>query len=81
MPDVRYGGLAQDRRLFAKDDVLWEGDVVAAVAARTVALARQAAALVDVEYEVLPGGAGLRRERGPGRAPASTRAGRVTRPT
>jgi CO/xanthine dehydrogenase Mo-binding subunit len=54
VPDVRYGGLAQDRRLFAKEKVLWEGDVVAAVAARTVEIARQAAALVDVEYEVLP---------------------------
>lgn len=54
VPDVRYGGLAQDRRLFAKEKVLWEGDVVAAVAARTVEIARAAAALVDVEYEVLP---------------------------
>ncbi|MFN0281147.1 MAG: xanthine dehydrogenase family protein molybdopterin-binding subunit [Kineosporiaceae bacterium] len=54
VPDVRYGGLAQDRRLFAKEKVLWEGDVVAAVAARTPDLARRAAALVEVEYEVLP---------------------------
>jgi CO/xanthine dehydrogenase Mo-binding subunit len=54
VPDVRYGGMAQDRRLFAKEKVLWEGDVVAAVAARTVELARRAAALVEVEYEVLP---------------------------
>jgi CO/xanthine dehydrogenase Mo-binding subunit len=54
VPDVLYGGLAQDRRLFAKDKVRWEGDVVAAVAARTPALAQQAADLIEVEYEVLP---------------------------
>ncbi|WP_088285334.1 xanthine dehydrogenase family protein molybdopterin-binding subunit [Kineosporia sp. A_224] len=54
VPDVRYGGMTQDRRLFAKEKVLWEGDVVAGVAARTVEIARQAAALVEVEYEVLP---------------------------
>ncbi|HEX2810629.1 MAG TPA: xanthine dehydrogenase family protein molybdopterin-binding subunit [Kineosporiaceae bacterium] len=53
VPDVLYGGLAQDRRLFAKDKVRWEGDVVAAVAARTPALAQQAADLIEVEYEVL----------------------------
>ena len=54
VPDVRYGGMVADRYLFAKDTVRWEGDVVAAVAARTAAIAREAAALIDVEYEVLP---------------------------
>ena len=53
VPDVRYGALAQDRRLFAKEKVRWEGDVVAAVAARTPEIARAAAAAIDVEYEVL----------------------------
>ncbi|HEY6797818.1 MAG TPA: xanthine dehydrogenase family protein molybdopterin-binding subunit [Kineosporiaceae bacterium] len=53
VPDVRYGGLAQDRRLFAKEKVRWEGDVVAAVAARTPEQARQAAAAIEVRYEVL----------------------------
>jgi CO/xanthine dehydrogenase Mo-binding subunit len=53
VPDVRYGGLAQDRRLFAKEKVRWEGDVLAAVAARTPELARQAAAAIVVRYEVL----------------------------
>ena len=33
VPDVLYGDLAQDRRLFAKERVRFEGDVVAAVAA------------------------------------------------
>ena len=54
VPDVLYGGLAQDRRLFAADKVRWEGDVVAAVAARTPALAQQAVEAIEVEYEVLP---------------------------
>jgi CO/xanthine dehydrogenase Mo-binding subunit len=53
VPDVRYGGMVADRYLFAKDTVRWEGDVVAAVAARTAAIAREAADLIDVEYEVL----------------------------
>ncbi len=54
VPDVRYGGLVQDRRLFAKEGVRWEGDVVAAVAARTPELAQQAVDLIEVEYQVLP---------------------------
>ena len=53
VPDVLYGGMVQDRRLFAKEKVRWEGDVVAAVAARTPLIAAQAAALIEVEYEVL----------------------------
>jgi CO/xanthine dehydrogenase Mo-binding subunit len=54
VPDVKYGGMVQDRRLFARDKVLWEGDVVAGVAAITEELAEQAAALIEVEYEPLP---------------------------
>ncbi len=54
VPDVLYGGLVQDRRLFARDTVRFEGDIVAAVAATTPALAREAAALVEVELEPLP---------------------------
>lgn len=54
VPDVLYGGVALDRRLFAKEKVRFEGDVVAAVAATSVEIARRAAALVEVEYEVLP---------------------------
>ena len=53
VPDVLYGGMVQDRRLFAKEKVRWEGDVVAAVAARNPLIAAQAAALIEVEYEVL----------------------------
>ncbi len=54
VPDVKYGGMVQDRRLFAKDKVLWEGDVVAGVAATTPEIAEQAAALVEIDYEPLP---------------------------
>ena len=54
VPDVRYGGMVQDRRLFAKERVRWEGDVVAGVAALTPEIAEQAAALIEVEYEPLP---------------------------
>ena len=54
VPDVLYGGMVQDRYLFAKDIVRWEGDVVAGVAALTEEIAEQAAALIEVEYEPLP---------------------------
>lgn len=53
VPDVLYGQMAKDRRLFAKDEVRFEADVVAAVAAMTPALADQAVGLIDVEYEPL----------------------------
>ncbi len=53
VPDIRYGVLAKDRRLFAKEKVRWEGEVVAAVAAETAEIAQRAAELVDVEYEPL----------------------------
>ena len=33
VPDVLYGGMVQDRRLFAKEKVRFEGDIVAGVAA------------------------------------------------
>jgi CO/xanthine dehydrogenase Mo-binding subunit len=54
VPDVRYGVMVKDRRLFAKDEVRFEADVVAAVAALTPELAAQAVALIEVEYEPLP---------------------------
>jgi CO/xanthine dehydrogenase Mo-binding subunit len=54
VPDVLYGGMVKDRRLFAKDVVRYEGDVVAGVAALTPEIAERAAALIDVEYEPLP---------------------------
>lgn len=54
VPEVRYGGMVQDRFLFAKDTVRFEGDIIAGVAAMTEEIARKAAALIEVDYEVLP---------------------------
>jgi CO/xanthine dehydrogenase Mo-binding subunit len=54
VPDVLYGGMVKDRRLFARDTVRFEGDIVAGVAATTLDAARGAAALVEVELEPLP---------------------------
>ena len=53
VPDVLYGDLAQDRRLFAREAVRFEGDIVAAVAALTPEIATEAAAAIEVEYEPL----------------------------
>ncbi|HTX12967.1 MAG TPA: xanthine dehydrogenase family protein molybdopterin-binding subunit [Solirubrobacteraceae bacterium] len=53
VPDVLYGQLVKDRRLFAKEEVRYEADVVAAVAAMTPEIAKEAAARIDVVYEPL----------------------------
>jgi CO/xanthine dehydrogenase Mo-binding subunit len=54
VPDVRYGQMVKDRRLFAKEEVRFEADVVAAVAATSSAIADEAVRLIEVEYEPLP---------------------------
>ena len=54
VPDVRYGAFVQDRTLFARDVVRWEGELIAAVAAATPEIAARAAALIDIDLEVLP---------------------------
>ncbi len=54
VPDVLYGGMVKDRRLFARDTVRFEGDIVAGVAATTETIAREAASLVEVDLEPLP---------------------------
>jgi CO/xanthine dehydrogenase Mo-binding subunit len=54
LPDVRFGGLVQDRTLFADGVVRFEGEIVAGVAALSPEIAAEAARLIDVEYEVLP---------------------------
>src|SRR6478609_8160953 len=54
VPDVLYGGMVKDRRLFARDTVRFEGDIVAGVAATSPEIARSAASLVEVELEPLP---------------------------
>ncbi len=54
LPDVRFGGLVQDRTLFAKDVVRFEGEIVAGVAALSEEAAIRAVELIEVEYEPLP---------------------------
>jgi CO/xanthine dehydrogenase Mo-binding subunit len=54
VPDVRYGPFVQDRTLFAKDVVRFEGELVAAVAALTPEIAQRACELIEVSYEPLP---------------------------
>ncbi len=54
VPDVMYGGMVKDRRLFAKEKVRFEGDIVAGIAATTAEIAEHAAALIEVDYEPLP---------------------------
>jgi CO/xanthine dehydrogenase Mo-binding subunit len=54
LPHVRFGGLVQDRTLFAKDVVRFEGEIVAGVAALTETAAAEAARLIEVDYEPLP---------------------------
>jgi CO/xanthine dehydrogenase Mo-binding subunit len=53
VPDVLYGGMVQDRRLFAKDKVRFEADIVAGVAALTPEIAEEAVGLIEVDYEPL----------------------------
>src|SRR4029450_3250601 len=55
LPDVRFGSFVQDRYLFAKDIVRFEGEIVAGGAALTDEIAAEAARLIDLEYETLPG--------------------------
>jgi CO/xanthine dehydrogenase Mo-binding subunit len=54
VPDVRFGGFVQDRTLFAKDVVRFEGEIVAAVAALSPEIAEEAARAIEIEYEPLP---------------------------
>ena len=54
VPDVRFGPMVQDRTLFARDVVRFEGEVVAAVAAVDAATAQRAVDAIVVEYEPLP---------------------------
>ena len=54
VPDVIYSPVVPDRRLFAKDVVRFEGELVAAVAAVDAATAQAAVDAIVVEYEDLP---------------------------
>ena len=54
VPDVRFGPFVQDRTLFARDVVRFEGEVVAAVAATTAEIAQRAVDAIVVRLEALP---------------------------
>ena len=53
-PDVRYGRSYLDRYILARNKVRYMGDPVAAVAAETPAIAKQALKKIKVVYEPLP---------------------------
>jgi CO/xanthine dehydrogenase Mo-binding subunit len=54
VPPLRYGSAVKDRTLFADGVIRFEGEVVAAVAARTSEIAAAALELINVELEPLP---------------------------
>ena len=49
----RYGGMIHDKPVIAKDEVLYEGDPVALVAAVDLKTAEKAVSLIEAEYEPL----------------------------
>jgi len=51
VPDVRYSPVIPDRRLFAKDVIRFEGEIIAAVAASTPEQAKAAAAAITIGYD------------------------------
>ncbi len=66
LPDVRFGSFVQDRYLFAKDVVRFEGEIVAGVAALTPEIAAEAARLIEIHYEPLPAIADFEKSMEPG---------------
>ena len=54
VPYNRYGLIDDDQPVLCESEVRFEGDKVALVVAETPAIAREAAELVEVEYETLP---------------------------
>ena len=48
-----YGGMIHDKPVIAKDEVFYEGDPVALVAAEDLKTAEKAVSLIEVEYEPL----------------------------
>ena len=54
VPDGRMGAFIKDEHALAKGKVLYVGEPVAAIAAETLAEARSAVNLINVEYEELP---------------------------
>ncbi len=54
VPDIRYSPVIPDRRLFAKDVVRFEGEILAAVAATTPEAATAAVDAIEVTLRPLP---------------------------
>jgi CO/xanthine dehydrogenase Mo-binding subunit len=54
IPDIIYGMYQNDQRAFAKDKVVYQGDIIAAVAAEDKDIAEEAIKLIEVEYGKLP---------------------------
>lgn len=54
VPDVRYGNAVRDMTVFATDRVLFAGHPIAGVAARSLEIAEQALAAIEVEFAPLP---------------------------
>lgn len=55
VPHNGHGVLFRDQEVFISEHVRMSGDPVAAVGAETMEIAREAAKLIAVDYEVLPG--------------------------
>ncbi len=53
-PNVLFGGIYKDARIFAKDKVRYQGESIAAVAAKDLSTAEDAIEHIEVQYEVLP---------------------------
>jgi len=54
VPPLHYGSAVKDRTLFADGVVRFEGEVVAAVAARTAEIATASLGLIQVDFEPMP---------------------------
>ena len=66
LPDVRFGGFVQDRYLFAKDVVRFEGEIIAGVAALTEAIATRGRRADRGRLRAAAGRQRLRRRDGAG---------------
>ena len=73
----RMGAFIKDEPAFAKGKVRYVGEIVAAVAADTEAIAREATRLIRVDYEELPA-VSIRRRRSPPAPRSFTKARRAT---
>src|SRR5258708_37655460 len=66
VPQLHYGSAVKDRTLFADGVVRFEGEVVAAVAARTAEIASAALELIQGGFEPPPPGTAPEGSRQPG---------------